>query len=58
MRICDCCKKEIIEGYCVHDSEYYCSDECLHSVYSDEEYKELFEEDCAFWTQWEESDLQ
>lgn len=56
MRICDCCNKEMQVGYCIHDSEYYCSDDCLHSAYSPEEYKELCEEDAAYWTQWEEGD--
>ena len=58
MRTCEVCHKEMINGYCVHDSEYYCSDECLYSVYSEEEYKELCEEDEAYWTQWEEDDIQ
>lgn len=56
MRNCDVCSKEMINGYCVHDSEYFCSDECLHSTYSSEEYKDLCEEDCAYWTQWEDGD--
>lgn len=56
MRICESCNKEMINGYCVQDSEYYCSDECLHSAYSPEEYEELCEEDLAYWTQWEEQD--
>lgn len=54
MRVCDCCKAEMNEGYCVLDTEYFCCDDCLHSTFSPEEYKELFEADEAYWTQWEE----
>ena len=56
MRICEVCNKEMINGYCVQDSEYFCSDECLHTNYSPEEYYELCEADSAYWTQWEEGD--
>ncbi len=30
----------------------YCSDECLWSMYSEEEYDELCQEDLAYWTEW------
>lgn len=56
MRICDVCNKEMINGYCVQDSEYFCSDECLHTTYSPKEYEGLCEEDSAYWTQWEEGE--
>ena len=52
-RICDDCNEVMFSGYCVNDSEYYCSDECLHSHYTEDEYKELYNEDCAYWTEWE-----
>lgn len=52
-----CMELDYIEcGNCVHDSEYFCSDECLHTTYSPEEYNELCEEDSAYWTQWEEGE--
>jgi hypothetical protein len=57
MRICDVCKKEMIDGFCVYDSEYYCSDDCLYSTYSPEEYNELCAEDEAYYTQWESDDV-
>ena len=42
-------------GYVINDGEeYYCSDDCLHSAYSTEEYEELCQMDLAYWTQWEE----
>lgn len=52
MRECEICCKEMTEGYCVQDTEYYCCDDCLHGVYSKKEYDELFDEDCAYWTMW------
>lgn len=58
MRTCNCCGEKMEMGYCVHDSEYYCSDECLNSTYSPEEYNELCEEDSAYWTQWDENDIE
>lgn len=52
-RKCDTCGSPMREGYYtdVH-GEYFCSDDCLHSVYSHEEYMEMFERDEAYWTQW------
>ena len=47
---CDCL---IREGYCIHDgAEYFCSDDCLHGWYSEEEYEELCKQNKAEWTQW------
>ena len=57
MRTCDCCGKKMVEGYCIFGSEYYCSDECLHSTYSPEEYNDLCASDEAYWTQWEDEDI-
>lgn len=56
MRTCDNCGKKMDMGYCVFSSEYYCSEDCLHSAYSPQEYKELYEEDNAYWTQWEDGE--
>lgn len=56
-RICDKCGAIMTEGYIVFE-DYYCSDECLHKDYSQEEYERLYEEyeddiNCyVFWTQW------
>lgn len=38
----------------VHDGdEYYCSDECLHEYYSEDEYDQLCQEGEGYWTQWD-----
>lgn len=44
MRTCSVCGKKMLKGYVVGGGdEYYCSKECLHKVYSEEECEELFE---------------
>lgn len=55
-RICSECGKAMNSGYCVHcGEEYYCSDECLHKHYSEEEWNEMYENDeDTYWTEWEE----
>lgn len=52
--ICDECGKPMWSGYLIDDNECYCSDECLHKHYSEEEYMALYEADAAYWTEWEE----
>lgn len=57
-RTCDICHTEMVSGYVIEDGlEYYCSDDCLHSVYSEEEYDELCQEDRAYWTEWDDADV-
>lgn len=52
-RICSHCGKVMIDGYLVDEgAAYYCSDECLYSNMTEEEYLELYEEDVAFYTEW------
>lgn len=51
-RICSVCGRKMYSGYVVGDSEYYCSDECLHEHHTDEEYLEMYESDDAYWTEW------
>ncbi|MBQ8997783.1 MAG: hypothetical protein IJ086_03695 [Clostridium sp.] len=54
VRICSECSNLMIEGY-VFDSgmEYYCDDNCLHKVFTDEEWKEECEDnENSYWTQW------
>ena len=52
-RRCDVCVAEMFSGYVVDDGlEYYCSNDCLHGVYSEEEYDELCRDDRAYWTEW------
>ena len=55
-RYCDICKKEMHEGYYNEDEfKYYCSEECLHHDYTDEEYNELYDNRNGnfYWTSWE-----
>ena len=62
-RKCDICKKLMFEGFVEGDGDnYYCSDECLHTKYTDEEFfgtKEEQEEleekgygNTNYWTNW------
>lgn len=58
-RICSHCGKPMKAGYCIDGgSEYYCSDECLHAHYTDEEYLEMYDngDGDSYWTEWEEDD--
>ena len=55
LRICDACNRPMIEGYCIDDGqEHYCSDDCLHSYYSEEEYIEMSDDEKgnSYWTVW------
>ncbi|PDY64171.1 hypothetical protein [Bacillus cereus] len=52
-RECTCCNKVMFEGYCIHEGlEYFCSDKCLHTQYTPDEYEEMHEDDYAYWTVW------
>ena len=56
MRICTKCKKPMRSGYIIHNGEeYYCSDECLYSKYTEQEYLDLYDNGNgdSFWTTWE-----
>ena len=56
VRICTKCKKFMVEGYNLtnekFDSVYYCSDECLHQDYTDEDMAEFHDMGIGCWTQW------
>lgn len=54
-RRCDACNVEMDEGYCIDQgSEYYCSDECLHTKYTPKEWEEMYTDGGdSYWTQWE-----
>ena len=56
VRICDECGEVMTEGYVIGGTlEYYCSDECLHKHYTEEEWKEMYTDDGDnYWTSWEE----
>lgn len=54
MRCCSVCDKPMREGYVVNDGEeYYCSEDCLHTKYTEEEYSQMCDNDTAYWTTWE-----
>lgn len=54
-RRCTVCGNLMNEGYCVDmGAAYYCSDECLHTEFTEEEWEnECNENDQSYWTQWE-----
>ena len=54
VRRCSICGKYMREGYCQGGGEsYYCSDECLHTEYTDEQWKEECENDeQSYYTEW------
>ena len=54
-RRCTNCGKEMVAGYCLYDGlEYYCSNDCLYTNYSKEEYNKLYDNNDGYWTEWEE----
>ena len=56
-RECTACKGGMNEGYCIEGGiEYYCSDACLHTEITHEEYMELYAdgEGDSYWTDWSE----
>lgn len=57
LRECSECGKGMTEGYCIDNGlEYYCSEECLHKHYTEEEYLEMYDNGNgdSYWTMWEE----
>jgi hypothetical protein len=59
---CDKCGCGMNDGYFV-DYEYYCSDTCLHTIYTPEEWTNMYEEseeeadgNYCYWTQWEDEE--
>ena len=56
-RKCSECGKEMKAGYVIDGGmEYFCSDECLHKHYTDEEYLEMYDEGNgdSYWTEWDD----
>ena len=53
-RRCSECGRLMREGYCVDSGvAYYCSNDCLHSDFSDEEWIEEYENnDQSYYTEW------
>lgn len=55
LRICDACHKPMVKGYCIDDGfEHYCSDECLHTAYSENEFETMCDDGngTSYWTVW------
>jgi hypothetical protein len=60
---CDKCKQGMNEGYYVNNGEeFYCSAECLHQVYTQKQWEEMYQEseehggNDNYWTQWEDEE--
>lgn len=54
-RYCSECGKSMKKGYCIENGlEYYCSDECLHKHYTNEEYIEMYDNGNgdSYYTEW------
>jgi hypothetical protein len=54
VRRCSVCGRLMQEGYCQDGGwKYYCSDECLHKDFTDEEWNEECDNnENSYWTQW------
>lgn len=51
-RICNTCGEAMFMGFCIGDGdEYYCTETCLHEEYTEEQYEELYEAECAYFTE-------
>lgn len=57
-RICDVCKKPMIEGYYLNGT-HYCSDKCAHLDFTDEEIKDLCQDDNSdnYYSVWYEDSI-
>ncbi len=56
-RVCSECGKPMRSGYVVNGGlEYFCSDECLHKHYSEQEYLEIYDNGNgdSYWTEWDD----
>ena len=55
MRKCEICGTEMAAGYCFDGGQaYYCSDQCLHHDFTEEEWNEEYEAGDSYWTEWED----
>lgn len=55
VRCCSVCGRAMTEGYFIENGvSYYCSDECMHTEMTDEEYLELYDDGDgdSYWTDW------
>jgi len=54
-RKCDCCGSGMNEGYVIGDGErYYCSEECLNTLYTNEEWQEIYDNEDGYYSEWEQ----
>lgn len=57
MRICSECKQNMTQGYMIGDGdEYYCCDKCLFKHYTPKEWREIYESENGYWTEWNEEE--
>ena len=59
IRICSKCDKIMQTGYCIGGGEdYYCSDKCLHTEMTKEEYLDLYDDGNgdSYYTEWEDDE--
>ena len=53
VRKCSICGVPVIAGYCVNDGmDYYCSDECLAKVFTEDEWEIVYQTDGGYYTEW------
>jgi len=55
IRECHTCGDKMYEGYCIEDGmEYYCSEECLYTKYTKEEYLDMYDNGngSSYYTNW------
>ena len=52
---CTNCGKVFNEGYCINGGDkYFCSDDCLHTLFTPKEWKEHYNDGGdSYWTEWE-----
>lgn len=57
LRVCSVCGKVMNKGYVVDSGmEYYCSDECLLTKYTNDEWNEMYDNgnSDSYYTEWED----
>lgn len=55
VRACSVCGSAMTEGYCIENgAAYYCSDECMQTEMTEEEYLDLYDDGNgdSYWTSW------
>ena len=53
IKCCDNCGKTMEEGFSIaFDLECYCSEDCLHTLYSEIMYQEMSNDGISYYTKW------